>query len=119
MTLQNEPLSNFKLTHISMFNDDIWFTFMSCKTYYKEDEYTKQKRLWVNTYSLQYSNIKDLIPYDNDGSWIVGFHKCQNDFRLDNLAYDFKQQTKKDLIDYLGKGSQTTRQEDIDKLFKI
>ena len=119
MTLHNEPLSNFKLYHITMFNDDIWFSFMSNKTEKRQDEHNGHTRDWVNTYSLQYSNIKDLIPFDNDGSWLVSMHRCQYGFRLDYLAEDFKQQTKKDLKDYLSKGSQTIKPEELEKIFKI
>lgn len=121
MTLHNEPLSNFKLYHISFFNNDIWFSFMSNKTEKRTDDYNGQTRDWVNTYSLQYSKIKDLIPIDNEdlSSYIVGFHRCQRGFRLDYLAEDFKQQTKKDLTNYLSRGSQTIKPEELDKIFKI
>lgn len=119
MTLHNEPLNNFKLYHISFFNDDIWFSFMSNKTEKRQDEYTGHIRDWVNTYTLQYSKIKDLIPYDKDGSWIVGFHRFQQGFRLDYLAEDFKQQTNENLTDFLSRGSQTIKPEELDKIFKV
>lgn len=121
MTLHNEPLSNFKLYHISFFNNDIWLSFMSNKTEERIDEYNGHTREWVNTYSLQYSQIKDLIPTDEEdlSSHIVGFHRFNKGFRLDYLAEDFKQQTKKDLTDYLIRGSQTIKPEELDKIFKI
>ena len=117
--IHDETLSHFRLYHISIFNDDIWLSFMSNETYKKTDEQTGIEREWVNTYCLQYNKIKDLIPSDYDGSYIVGFHRFQQGFRLDYLAEDFKQQTKKDLKDYLSRGSQTIRHGELDKIFKI
>lgn len=119
MALHNEPLSNFKLHHISFFNDDIWLSFMSSKIEKRQDEDTGRVNDWVNTYCLQYSKIKDSIPYDDDGSWIVGFRRFQHGFRLDCLADDFKQQTKKDLTNYLSRGSQTITQDELDKIFMV
>lgn len=101
-----EQYSNYELTGISLWNEDVWLNFKSKRKYLKEDG-----RCWRNSVTVYYSQIKELIPEDEDGcSMLVGIYNYWHNFNLLDLVNEIKRINPNKQIDidkYLWTGSET------------
>lgn len=106
--VNNEPYSNYELTSINLWSDDVHLTFTSTKQFLKEDEFGN-KRYWKNFVTVHHEMIKDLIPYDDDGcAGLIGIHNFWHNFNLQDLVDEIKRFNKCiDINKYLMTGSKT------------